>query len=145
MKLKKCIIILITLVLTFTMTLSAYGNEDVIFQESQSVVEPDGVGPLYVYIVRNSCELTISNNRASCVASVTGVSSISYVYIYMELQKYNTSSKSWVKYDSWQSVANDFHLKLTKTRTITSGKYRLKADLVANTEKITVYSAVKTK
>ena len=148
MKTKKQLLIIFSVILIFTITLSVYASENTDLQNEQTDSQNQNIviEPLYIYIAKCNANLSISNNIATCKVAVSGnASATSYVYAYMELQRYNTISKKWVKYDSWQSVANNYTLTLVKTRTITSGKYRIKATVTANTETDTIYSAAKTK
>lgn len=100
-----------------------------------TVIEPRNTNIKY-----STISLSLSDGVAKCSASVTGYSSNTYsVSIYMYLQKY--SNGTWSNIASWSDSADDYTLSIYKTKTVSSGRYRLKASYYAQNENIVKYSA----
>lgn len=144
---KRKTLLVIIMIFSLLLTCVAYAETDSI-SNNETVEEGvySDIMPLFTYIFSCSASVNINNGTASCTAKVIGnSSSLGYASIYMELQRYNTSTKTWTKYASWQSVANNYRLTLSKTKAVTSGKYRIKANVTVNTETTTIYSDTATK
>ncbi len=98
--------------------------------------------PMYENIVNETVALSISDGTAKCNAYVTCRNS-SNITITMTLQK--ASGSSWNAVKTWSG--NDSAVKyfyLSKTRAVTSGKYRVKAVFKVGSETVTKYSSIKT-
>lgn len=98
--------------------------------------------PRNTNIKYSTISLSLSDGVAKCSASVTGYSSnTDHVSIYLYLQKY--SNGVWSNVASWSDSANSYSLSIYKTKSISSGRYRLKASYYAQNENIIKYSSEK--
>ena len=87
--------------------------------------------------------LSITNGTASCSATLTGINgTTTKVVIKMTLQK--KTLLWWSEAESWTATYNTYYGTLSKTATVKSGTYRVKAVYTvysgSNSESITDYS-----
>lgn len=101
----------------------------------------------YTAIARNavirtcSASLAISNGKATCNGTGSAYASMaSSTKITMYLQKYGSS---WSNVTSWSTTSSGTAI-LSKTYSVSSGKYRVKVVCSAGGETVTVYSTTKT-
>ena len=144
--LKKGISMLLTFVLLLSFTTSTYAIEPMVPVEK--IVDGSGaeLQPLYEFVNRYSETLSISNGTATCKASLTGISgTTTNVKIVMTLQK--KTLLWWDDVDSWYTIANTYYASLSKSISVGSGTYRVKAVYTvysgAKSESITDYSSQK--
>lgn len=127
-------ILLVTSFCLLTTILPVYASEN-IRAGYATVIEPRNTNIKY-----STISLSLSDGVAKCSASVTGYSSnTNSVSIYMYLQKY--SNGTWSNIASWSESADDYTLSIYKTKSVSSGRYRLKASYYAENENIVKYSA----
>jgi len=159
MKKKRCkslvgLVMLLLLMLVPQYNVYADGEiDDPMVDISEDVEEPTagiGITLFSTYISTSNVNLSVSGNKATCTADVSGFkSSVIKTSIFMYLQKYNSSTDTWSTAASW-SVTEDSHTaSISKTAIITSGKYRVKASYWAYTasssENVIKYSGTYTK
>ncbi len=99
--------------------------------------------PCYENILNAQVSLTITDNNATCYAKVTSQSTQD-MKITLTLQK--KSGTSWTTVTSWSTSKSSAKIcSLSKTKSVSSGSYRVKAVLKCGSETITKYSSTKTK
>ena len=95
-----------------------------------------------------TCNVTlgISNGKATAKTDAKCLSGVTKITIKMHLQK--KVSGTWTNLASWSGTKNDVNYSLTKTKSITSGTYRVKSVVSAYKgtacETVTRYSSIKT-
>ena len=114
--------------------------------QSLSLSDENVMQPMYNYTANTNTELYISGNTATCKASITGYNgTTTKVKIQMTLQK--KSFLSWNDVETWTIISLSYKESYTKTRSVESGTYRVKAVYTAykgtDSETITKYSASK--
>lgn len=96
----------------------------------------------YVNISDASAVLTLSGNTATCTTILSSKSAKS-LSITMKLQKY--TGGSWENVATWTaSDSSGTILTLKKSKSISTGKYRVKSTCKCGSESITKYSSTKT-
>ena len=96
----------------------------------------------YVNISDASAVLTLSGNTATCTTILSSKSAKS-LSITMKLQKY--SGGSWENVATWTtSDSSGTTLTLKKSKSISTGKYRVKSICKCGSESVTKYSSTKT-
>lgn len=100
-----------------------------------------------MYSRTNSTSLTISGKTATIVGVVKGIpGTTTKIHAKVTLQKY--SNGSWNSVQSYEKTVTTTNCTLSKTKTVTSGKYRVKGVYTAykgtKSEKTTQYSCVVT-
>lgn len=135
---KKIIALVISVIMVFGCSLSAYADEyDTPIDET--VVEE------YQYTEGIDSNLTITNSKATCDSYVEGKLGITTrIVIVHTLQKWNGSS--WNDCATWYNVYDTWVASLVTTKSsLSSGTYRLKTDVTtysgSNYEYNTAYSA----
>ena len=101
------------------------------------------IQPRYDYTKNHVENLSITNGTASCSATLTGINgTTTKVVIKMTLQK--KTLLWWSEAESWTATYNTYYGTLSKTATVKSGTYRVKAVYTvysgSNSESITDYS-----
>lgn len=135
---KKILSVVMVIVLCCSLGLTA---------NAQSISTSDSsVQPRYDYTSTISTTLVNSNGKASCNTTVKGYSGITTkIKITMILQK--KTLLWWSEAETWTVTANDYIASLSKTASVNSGKYRIKAEIVvysgSASESITKYSSEK--
>ncbi len=115
------------------------------FAVSVNAQNPDySVMPCYEYTEENAETLTISNGTATCISRLTGIlGTTTKIEITMTLEK--KTLWWWSEEESWSQTYNYHQATLTKTHSVGSGTYRVKAVYVVysgtQSETITSYSA----
>jgi len=104
------------------------------------------IQPRYNYTSKFSETLTISGGTATCKASLTGINgTTTKVVIKMTLQK--KTLLWWSEVETWSATYNTYYGTLSKTASVKSGTYRVKAVYTvysgSNSESITDYSSQK--
>ena len=138
---RKPILLLMCLALLCTCipTAGATGSSELLALPEQEVVQP-----MYQYTASTNTLLSISGSTATCKATLTGYSNTTTkVKIEMTLQK--KSLLVWSDVTSWSLLVSNYKSTLTKTKSIASGTYRVKAVYTAYSgsasETFTKYSA----
>lgn len=113
-------------------------------------VEPSewSITPYTTYIKDAKVTFSISDGTATVYAYVTGtVGKTTKANVTATLQKYNSSTGKWSDVQTWTASASSHTASLNKTKSVSSGIYRVKA--VCKTyqnsswESKTLYSASK--
>lgn len=104
------------------------------------------VQPRYNYTSTVSATLVNSSGNAKSSVVVDGyIGTTTKIKITMTLQK--KTLLWWSETESWTTTANDYFASISKTVSVKSGKYRVKADIVvysgSASESITKYSSEK--
>ena len=120
-------------------TLANGGIEKPEFEEQE-------IQPFYNYTNDHSTSLSISSGKATCFSELLGNSSkATKIEITMTLQK--KTLLWWSKVESWTTTVSGYYAALSKTASVGSGKYRVKAKFKvyggSNSETITEYSVEK--
>ena len=107
-----------------------------------SAVEPQemersGIQLMSVDTRKNIGTLNVSKGKAACVARVRNKSS-KLITISMSLQKY--SAGRWKTIKSWSGSKTGMSYVLTRTASVSKGKYRVKAVMRSGSDTITQYS-----
>ena len=131
-----CMLMSVVLVLSMTVWASAEVNE-----------EETSVQPRLNYTGYATSSLSITTaGTARCIADVEGYSNIATkVKITMKLQQY--IALQWTTIAEWSGTFNDFYGTLSKTKTVYTGRYRVKSNFTvysgSSYEKIEVISPEK--
>lgn len=120
-------------------TLANRGIEKPEFEEQE-------IQPMYDYTSNCSVTLSITNGTATCLTKLQGYSgTTTKIEITMTLQK--KTLLWWSKVESWTTTVSGYYAALSKTASVGSGKYRVKAEFKvysgSNSETITEYSVEK--
>ncbi len=130
---KKALSICLSLIMMFSFVISVNAQN------------PDySVMPCYEYTKENEEILTISNGTATCISKLIGFAgTTTKIEITMTLEK--KTLWWWSEEESWSQTYNNYRGTLTKTHSVGSGTYRVKAVYVVysgtQSETITSYSA----
>ncbi len=105
------------------------------------------VQPMYSYVSSYSTELTISGGTATCKAKITGISGTTTKLVAeMTLQK-KSGLLGWDDVETWKTTVITNSLSSTKTKSVSSGTYRVKVKFTAYSgtasESFTKYSSNK--
>ena len=127
------IISMITMVMVLVMPVSVQAMTPVVGE----VVTEDipGITPRNTNIHLTNISLSFNGSNANCSSSVLAYSNTSKVSIQMTLYKY--SSGAWVRVTSWSNSANGTYVSLSKSKSVSSGRYKLTCVYTANSEVIT--------
>lgn len=110
---------LICLALTLTLMLSMAAWPGTVVSAEETVVQPR-----YSYTESVITGLSInSSGTATCTAKATGYSDTTKIEIEMKLQKYTLLW--WSTQQTWTTTVNDSTARLTKTKSVGSGTYRV--------------------
>lgn len=135
----------IMLVIVMLLSFSTFASAEVTPVINREDFENSGtVQPLYNYTNQCLTNLTKVNGKASCVADVTGYNgTTTKIEITMTLQK--KTLLWWSTAETWTATYNTFYGTLTKSISVDSGTYRVKAVYKvysgSNSESITSYSS----
>lgn len=99
--------------------------------------EIGGIQLMSVDTRKNTVTLSISKGKAVCGTKVIARSS-KLIKVNMYLQKY--SSGKWKTIESWSGSKTGVSYSLSKTVTVSKGKYRVKATIKSDSDTITKYS-----
>ena len=129
---KKSLALVMALVMLLSFTAVSYAAND-----------GTAIQPRYDYTKNHVENLSITNGTASCSATLTGINgTTTKVVIKMTLQK--KTLLWWSEAESWTATYNTYYGTLSKTATVKSGTYRVKAVYTvysgSNSESITDYS-----
>lgn len=117
------VLLIVVMLLSFSSFASAEATSiisKVEFEDSSTIQ------PLYDYTNQCLTNLTNVNGKASCVADVTGYSgTTTKIEITMTLQK--KTLLWWSTTETWTATYNTFYGTLTKSISVDSGTYRVKA------------------
>ena len=107
-------------------------------------VADSNIQPCYDYTSTVSTKLNSPSGKAVCTANVNGYDGLTTkIKITMTLQK--KALLWWSAVETWTTTVSDFYATLSKTATVESRKYRVKAEYVvysgSNSESITQYSS----
>lgn len=103
---------------------------------------PIAISPLYTHISYTTTSLANVSGKASCTAKISAYSSSSDLKAFIYLERY--SNGTWSTYISDYTTKTGSSLTLSKTFSVSSGTYRLKASYYANGENTIKYSATVT-
>ena len=140
---KRGISLLMVLVLLLGFSVSSYA--DPVIPIDRIVTENDSaIQPLYAYTRTYDESLSISNGTAKCTSSLTGINgTTTKIVIKMTLQK--KTLLWWSEVETWSATYNTYYGTMTKSTTVGSGTYRVKAVYTvysgSNSESITDYSS----
>lgn len=143
---KRGLSLIMVIVLLFGLSAVSYAEPVVPADKIIAENEPS-IQPMYDY-TRNYVEnLSISNGTASCSATLTGINgTTTKIVIKMTLQK--KTLLWWSEVEAWSATYNTYYGTLSKTASVKSGTYRVKAVYTvysgSNSESITDYSSQKT-
>ncbi len=106
------------------------------------------VEPRYAYTTSVSSYLTISNNKASCISTVSANSTVTKISATQYLQKKNGSNWSTVSNGTWSNSSSNNSLTMSNSKSsLSTGTYRLKTVFKvysgSDYETITKYSSEK--
>lgn len=125
-----------------TQAVSVINLDDIQISNSDNIAQP-------YYIYTSSVNVTLSNSsgNAKCTTTVNGyVDTATKIKITMTLQK--KTLFWWSKDTSWTTTVSDYYASLSKTASVGSGTYRVKAECVvysgSASETITQYSSERT-
>lgn len=142
--LKKLISLLLSIILLCSVSTVAYAQSPNTIQPKETVQSETDIMPCFEYTNTTYAALNISNDgTATCLASLNGYSgTTTKIVIKMTLQK--RTVLWWSAQESWTTTINNWYGSLTKTASVGSGKYRVKAEFTvysgSNSEEITTYS-----
>lgn len=142
---KRGLSLIMVIVLLFGLSAVSYAEPVVPADKIIAENEPS-IQPMYDY-TRNYVEnLSISNGTASCSATLTGINgTTTKIVIKMTLQK--KTLLWWSEVETWSATYNTYNGTLSKTASVKSGTYRVKAVYTvysgSNSESITDYSSQK--
>lgn len=135
---KRIISIVLVFALCFTLGLSAQAVEF----SPKAIADNYTVQPYYTYTSELNVGLTNSSGKAKCTTTVDAYSNATKIVITMTLQK--KTLLWWSEAETWTSTVNDNFASFTKTASVGSGKYRVKAEITvysgSASESITKYS-----
>ena len=140
---KRGLSLIMVIVLLFGLSVVSYAHSaipaDKIIAENETSIQP-----MYDYTRNHVENLSISNGTASCSATLTGINgTTTKVVIKMTLQK--KTLLWWSEVETWSSTHNTYYGSLTKSTSVKSGTYRVKAVYTvysgSNSESITDYSS----
>ncbi len=143
---KKIISLMLSIVLIFCVSIAVSAESPVVTPGTLEQTESD-VMPCYEYTNIAATSLSISTNgKATCSTSLNGYNgTTTKIVIKMTLQK--DSWLWWSTEETWTTTVNNWYADLTKTATVDSGTYRVKAEFTvysgSNSEEITIYSQEK--
>lgn len=149
---KKLILLLVTLVMCFGFSTSAFAEEIEDNNDySHELIGLEGTEKLERWSYTNSTSqiLSVSSGTATFTASVTGYSSkATKIVMYMYLQQ-STSSGGWTNLASYTHTFNTYHGAASHTYSVPSGyTYRLRCSYYVYSgseyEHIIAYSGTKT-
>jgi hypothetical protein len=113
--LKKLAVFILSIVLIFSFSLTAYAAEN----ESGTTSVNGDISIMMTYISSTYCNLDISSSGlAECSASVNAYSGTDSVSISMYLQKYNSG---WSTVQQWSTSANGNYVSILKNYYVMSG------------------------
>ena len=143
---KKGLSLIMVIVLLFGLSTVSYADPTV---HTDKIIAENGsaIQPMYDYTNKFSETLSISGGTATCKASLTGINgTTTKIVIKMTLQK--KTLLWWSEVETWSATYNTYYGTLSKTATVKSGTYRVKAVYTvysgSNSESITDYSSQKT-
>ncbi len=142
---KRGISILLMLVLLLGIPVSSHALESNVPVE-RIIEEDSSIQPLYDYTTNYGTSLSVSNGTANCNASLGGKNgTTTKIVIKMTLQK--KTLLWWSEVETWSTTHNTYYGSLTKSASVKSGTYRVKAVYTvysgSNSESITDYSEQK--
>ena len=113
----------------------------------RALPEDEIVQPMYNYVSSYSTELTISGGTATCKATITGYNGTTTKLVAeMTLQK-KSGLFGWDDVETWKTSISTYKLTSTKTKSVSSGTYRVKVKFTAysgtSSESFTKYSSTK--
>lgn len=113
-----------------------------VWMQPAAIVE-DELMPLYSYTQSAAASLDISNGVATCLATLKGYSgTTTKIEVTMTLQK--KTALWWPDVISWSTTYNNYYMNLSRSESVSSGTYRVKAEFKvyngSKSETVTVYS-----
>ena len=144
---KKVLSIILTLALCCGIGLSAEAVAVSNLSATDSFESGNTAQPYYNYTSDVNVDLTNSSGNAKCTTTVNGYAgTATKIKITMTLQK--KTLFWWSKDTSWTTTVSDYYASLSKTASVGSGTYRVKAECVvysgSASETITQYSSERT-
>lgn len=141
---KKVISILLTLALFCFMGFSSEAAASSNISTITSFESGNTAQPYYNYTSSVNVTLSNSSGNAKCTTIVNGyVGTTTKIKITMTLQK--KTLFWWSKDTSWTTTVSDYYASMSKTASVNSGTYRIKAECVvysgSASETITQYSS----
>lgn len=143
---QKLMSLILSVVLLFSCCIQANAETIPEVEMEQTLSAKEEIRPFDNYT--NDClvSLSISNGNASCYSELLGISSrTTKIEITMTLQK--KTLLWWSKVESWTTTVNGYYAALSKTKSVDSGTYRVKAEFKvysgSDSETIKQYSAEK--
>lgn len=135
---KKIFSIVIAIALCVSLGLSAQAKTS-----PKTISESSTVQPYYTYTSDVITTLKDSSGNAKCTVTADCYSSVTKIEITMTLQK--KTLFWWSEAESWTTTVNSNYASFTKTTSVSSATYRVKAECVvysgSNSETITEYSS----
>lgn len=141
---KRIISVILSVILCSFIGLSVQAESATYLDNSRAINNSDTIQPYYNYASSVNVTLSNSSGNAKCTTIVNGyVDTATKIKITMTLQK--KTLFWWSEVNSWTTTVSDESAYFTKTASVNSGTYRIKAECIvysgSNSETITQYSS----
>lgn len=143
---KKLISLILSISMLFSYCIQANAETLPQGEVEKTLSSQEEIRPFYNYTNDYLVSLNISNGNASCFSELWGINGrTTKIEITMTLQK--KTLLWWSKVESWTTTVNGYYAALSKTKSVDSGTYRVKAEFKvysgSDSETIKEYSTEK--